>query len=106
LLALVRGRHLHFVWNAARDLANDEGQPMQMHFEGSTKSEVIALADAWWRTQSGVTAILRVTQPIDEAEPPTRWRVVVHYEADVVEPLPFKAHAADESSVHESVARS
>jgi hypothetical protein len=52
---------------------------MQKHFEGSTKSEAVALADAWWRKQSGLTAILRVTQPMDDAQPPSRWKVVVHY---------------------------
>lgn len=76
---------------------------MQMHFEGSTKSEALGLADAWWLTQSGVTLILRVTQPMDDAEPPTRWQVVVHYQAAVVDPLPLKAHPEDPSGM---VARS
>jgi hypothetical protein len=76
--------------------ASDERGPtntgenlMQMHFEGSTKSEALAEADAWWGTQTGLTAILRVTRPIDDAEPPTGWKVVVHYQASIVEPVPL-----------------
>ena len=79
---------------------------MQEHFEGSTKAEAIGLADAWWRMQSGVAMILRVTQPMDDANPPTRWKVVVHYQATVVEPLPLKAHAAAAWGWDHSVARS
>ena len=52
---------------------------MQRHFKGHTKAEARELADAWWRTQSGLTAILWVTRALDDVEPPTRWEVVVHY---------------------------
>ena len=72
---------------------------MQMYFEASTKSEAIGRADAWWRTQSGVTVILRVTRPMDDADPAARWKVVVHYQAAIVEPLPIKALPADPSGV-------
>ena len=75
---------------------------MQMHFEGSTKSEAVALADAWWATQTGLTAILRVTMPMDGTEPSTRWKVVVHYQAAVVEPVPFRAHNDVVSGVNDS----
>jgi hypothetical protein len=61
---------------------------MQKHFEGSTKSEAREQAEAWWREQSGLTAILRVTRPMDGVEDPTTWKVVVHYQEDVAAPPP------------------
>ena len=52
---------------------------MKRHFEGRTKSEAQEMAHAWWRTQSGQTAILWVTRATNDDEPPTSWEVVVHY---------------------------
>lgn len=65
---------------------------MRRHFEGRTKYEALALADAWWRTQAGVTAILRVAWPVDDVAHPTKWEVVVHYRRAGTAPSPLRAN--------------
>lgn len=65
---------------------------MRRHFEGCTKSEALGLADAWWRAQAGVTAILRVTRPVDDVAHPTKWEVVVHYRMAAPAPSPLRAN--------------
>ena len=61
---------------------------MKRHFEARTKSEAQEMADAWWRTQSGQTAILWVTRAMNDDEPPTKWEVVVHYRKAAAPPRP------------------
>ena len=53
------------------------GLLMKRHFEGRTKSEAQERANAWWRTQSAHAAILWVTRPTNDDEPPTNCEVVV-----------------------------
>ena len=67
---------------------------MQKYFEGSTKAEALALADAWWRQQAGLSVVLRVTLPVDDASS-TRWQVVVHYRPAVAAPIPDRGPNED-----------
>ena len=68
--------------NTEQRCVDDPRIPGQRHFRADTRTEVIAMADRWWKAQKGRKQTLRLVFPGDDKltmGEPCCWKAVIHY---------------------------